>query len=389
MWSVYKAIAINLCVERCTNYYVGPTVFPITTNHPSLGNLKCWIQNPELFCSHQETASDFRFMMTDDMVNAKEMQSSMSTEVWDEVAISLERDGGVATVNLPSASEALHAHSFAVARQAFDRISSSNDSVLSIPADADSAHATGHHAAGAGNSMSRYNTHREGFVFSDGATLKVQGLPEFDPAMTALFESLHEITKHVLLAVERKLDLPKDWFQQTLGPTDMSSQWHVKRYVTVENEDKIDHGKPCGEGEESILLPMHTDPSIISVVIHDAEGKNPSAMGLQCYAQTSDNKRIWKEVPFHGHAVATIFVGSVLSHITGGLWPSIKHRVVETPDVENRVAATLFLRPKGSSLLQVPPSPFLKEVTLRKKITFDTWNARVSKNYSKKKENRV
>jgi hypothetical protein len=52
------------------------------------------------------------------------------------------------------------------------------------------------------------------------------------------------------------------------------------------------------------------------------------------------------------------------------------------------MAVTLFLRPSGLSKLQVPPSPVLSKVTLKKQLTFDAWNTRVSKNYGKKEKQR-
>lgn len=326
-------------------------------------------------------------------MNAKEAIRSIPDTVWDDCVLNL-CSRGVATCNLPFETEVIHRHSFEVSRLAFEVIRDSPDSsVLHIPSDESPAHATGFHFADSRNSMSRYNAHREGFVFSDGRNLKVEGLAEFEPSMQTFFFSLHEIAEQVISAIERKLELPKDWFQQTLGPTSASSQWHVKRYVVETTQDRTGQERTSNEGKEMILLPMHTDPSIISVVVHDAKGINKNAMGLEYHYQRSDHKREWLEVPFHGHAIATIFVGSILSHITGGVVSAVKHRVVTktkgpdstktkntdynhsededvssgtqtfqtenvgipTDDEKSRMAATLFIRPKGSSLLQVPP----------------------------------
>ena len=125
-------------------------------------------------------------------------------------------------------------------------------------------------------------------------------------------------------------------------------------------------------------------------------------MGLQCQHQAAPGTRAgpreWREVPLHGHAVATVLVGSVLSYITGGLFPGARHRVVYRPALpRSRMAATLFLRPRGDAALSVPPSALLTGggggggggVRVRR-TTFDAWIARVSKNYmrQKKKKNR-
>jgi isopenicillin N synthase-like dioxygenase len=406
-------------------------------------------------------------------VNINDALNTLPFSVWDEIASNLETQSGMATVDLPLLIQELHARSFSVARHALDAvkkttttttttflggnddnssdkepvtttlptdhdetaISTSASSVVKVIAPGEaSAHVTGFHWAGGSNSMSRYNTHREGFVFSDGQRLPVSTVPEFECSMEHLFESLHGIANHVLMALERKWDLPPNYFQQSMGPTRNSSQWHVKRYVQ-ENENGKEKEEVKGlvdetsskkdEGEAKILLPSHTDPSLVSVVIHDQVGRLPGAMGLQYYrtasssvaeeltigssAPTKDDEmdkddknkqpqqnhhhpqRVWTEVPFHGHAVATIFVGSVLSYITGGRLSSVKHRVVQSTsasgavqDSGGRMAATFFVRPQGTALLQVPPSPRLKGVFLKTNMTFDVWNARVSKNYMKK-----
>jgi isopenicillin N synthase-like dioxygenase len=327
--------------------------------------------------------------------------------VWDQVAKDL-RTTGVATVDLSQTAEDLHGRSFATARIALDAVQESPDCIVWIPVDADSAHATGFHSAGGANSLSRYNAHREGFVVSDNDTLEMETVPAFRHSMTDLSKSLHTIANHTLEAIERQLDIHPGWFQENLGPTITSSQFHVKRYVVpVEFDD--DHDEPAASStsgddkehssEPRILLPMHTDPSLISVVLHDAKGRNPSARGLQYYC--SDERR-WIPVPFHGHGVAVLFVGSVLSYMTGNtIFPSIKHRVIHDQHQEKddsssleearrRVAATLFVRPQLPATLQVPPSCQLLEIAARKKpaVTFSTWIARVSKNYSKKTKNK-
>ena len=93
-----------------------------------------------------------------------------------------------------------------------------------------------------------------------------------------------------------------------------------------------------------------------------------------------------------------------MSYITGGLFPSAKHRVVykntqqkqlqhvkkESDNLRRftRQAATLFLRPKGNSILTVPPCEMLMErtVKIRKNFQFVDWLNRVSKNYQQIKK---
>ena len=357
-----------------------------------------------------------------------------------------------------------------------------------IAPEADSAHVTGFHHAG---EMSRYNIQREGIVFSDNQCSCSDYIKEADNQwedrnndttrssclsdLSEMFWSLHGIADRVLLAIERKLELDDlesnegsvcdligssrqrnvGWFQRHMGPTETASQWHIKRFVVGEEavgdraDDKSNDGEPTKilrtETGERITLPMHTDPSLISIVIHDSHGERKlddnsfdynggtkegqGALGLQFY---HPKEKRWVEPEAHGHLVATIFVGSVLSHLTCGKFPAAKHRVVERAsdvpqDVERpllpkRMAATLFVRPQPSALLRVPlPSPWLlqqieeeevkeeiekksgrngtqghsnppsktkkkKKSSAKPPLTFDAWLKRVAKNYEKQKK---
>ena len=289
---------------------------------------------------------------------------SIAMHVWDRVVLDLERQGGMAVLELPLKVARTHARAFQVAKSSLD--SPGHGGCETIPPNADSAHVTGYHAP---EGMSRYNTYREGFVFSDGNLDCNDAI--MASAMSDMFASLHGISQHVLSALERRWKLPQDWFETQLGPTENHSQWHVKRYVVPPHF------------EQDVLLPSHTDPSLISVVVHDQPDKQKGAMGLQ-YQSCSSGE--WIEVPASGHAVATIFVGSVLSYITGGTAVAAKHRVlVDQTDAGElqRMAATLFVRPRGTAVLQVPPSLQFAHVALKKQTDFGTWSARVSRNYMK------
>ena len=292
-------------------------------------------------------------------------------------------NAGMAIVDLSESSALVHESSLQVARTAFDSVRDDDDSqVRRIQPNDDSAHVTGFHPASITEGMSRYNANRRGFVFSDGEMLRLENIPDFEEKMTKLHDSLQQIAQAVLTQMELHWELPTGWFQHNFGPTRDHSQWHVKDYVT-----------PLAHDEDE-WLPMHTDPSLISILVHDAPGKQNGAMGLEFQAPPcSDGEREWLEVPHHGHAVATVLVGSVLSYITGGLVSSCKHRVripksqVERP--RRRTVATLFLRPRGNARLVVPPSPLFQNVILRRALSFNDWSARVSKNYMKKRPTNI
>lgn len=296
-----------------------------------------------------------------------------SSTTWDDVAKDLEEQGGMAVVALPCKSGEIHAHAFQVARRVLDSLPS-HCNCPTIPPNADSAHVTGYHST---EGMSRYNAFREGLVFSNG---EMVGDDNVQYAMNKMLDSLHDIAQCVLQAMERRWNLPHDWFQMELGPTERHSQWHIKRYIDLSADE---HTKNDND-ESAIWLPVHTDPSLISVVVHDAVGTSKGAMGLEYQTETGE----WMEIPQSGHLSATIFVGSVLSYMTGGRTRAAKHRVMYSSKENHgkRMASTLFVRPRGTARLVVPPSPRFEDVVLKKQTTFDAWSSRVSRNYMKHKK---
>ena len=274
---------------------------------------------------------------------------------------------------------------FNLAREEFEWASSQP----SIDPGEDSSGWTGYHSATTRNG--RYNARREGFVWSNGEQFDVDidepRRRSFNEATQDLFHVLHNLGTTVMNEIERRLTLPPDYFQQEFGPTCSSSQWHIKRYVDDEE------GVGREEDDEKVLLPMHTDPSLVSVVVIDREGVQDGGMGLEVYGASSKS---WSPVHFSGHKVAIVFVGHYLSYITKGtgLFPASKHRVVEwrTPGGDRcrrqRMAATLFVRPRPNAIMKPVPSPLNVPgaVTGKKPPTFAALNAKVARNYMKSKK---
>ena len=414
----------------------------------------------------------------------------LSITAWESLAEAIVANGGYAVVPLDPARQQVFARGFECGRRAFDAIAKTNNNntidpssttqqmmmVQCIGPNDDSAHATGYHPAASSNSMSRYNAHREGFVFSDGNLFSMihnrkeenndgndHHDDDFRSSMEAMQQCLHSIANQAMQGMEQYLGLSDHWFQEHFRHEESHSQWHLKRYVVGDahpdfnnnndnrksnnnnnnnnnGETSRDHrlslsssindtapivNSTSTKEEQNLLLPSHTDPSLLSVVVLDQPGIQPGAMGLEVFAWDAaasvgcDKKRVWRELPCHGHGVAIVFVGSVFGAISGGqLIPAAKHRVVvqndmhtkiydsmdnnsmekavveeeeeeeedtSSPQKQERMAATFFLRPKGSAFLQVPPSPLLEGVSLKKnkQVSFDTWNSRVSRNYMK------
>ena len=274
------------------------------------------------------------------------------------------RDVGLSLLDIRALSP-IPASAFSSAQQMLDNKS---QDIPVIPPGADSAHVTGYHPAG--GSMSRYNLFREGFVWSDEGTMETTTTDsDFFVATRQLEDLLHSVAQCVLQSIEEYLQLPVGWFEDHLGSTRNHSQWHLKRFVETTDPNQ----------KESHWLPAHTDPSLISIVIHDRNDTQEGGYGLEFKDASSSSK--WVPVQKSGHAVAIVMIGSVLSQITGGLFSACRHRVLQQPGP--RMAATLFLRPAPSARLQVPPSPLLQNVAWKHpfNMTFDQWSSRVARNY--------
>lgn len=310
-----------------------------------------------------------------------------------DAAVDSLRRCGVACLTLDDAASSTHARCFDVARRALDACATAPaDDPLRVRADADTAHVTGMHPAGA---LSSYNACREGFVFSDGAMFSVPPAREdaaeaaaFEDAMKALFDVALGVATATLRAMERRMEIPDGWFEDAFGPLASNAQWHVKRYrpkaspphaVSVAGASRA---SSASSADKTVLLPVHTDPSLVSVVVHDAAGVVAGAKGLEHLS--SGDSGIWTEVPLHGHGVACVLVGSVMDRITSGAYPAARHRVaVVDPEALGlgRVVATFFWRPAPGATLRPPPSPVIPSCAKFKTMKFGTWCKRTAKRY--------
>ena len=262
------------------------------------------------------------------------------------------------------------------------------------------------------------------------------------------------------------------WFQNVLGPTRQHSQWHIKEYVvpptsshlekqqqhqqqepptspttvpttrTTNNNNTNNNNNCTSDGpqeqqhqqrpREQEWLPAHTDPSLLSVILHDTTNEGTSgASGLQYYYQ-----RQWHNVVTNTttslssspHVVAVVMVGSILSTLTGGRIPACRHRVMYSPESTHdtdandqtlssslsslssssrhsishnrrrRRAVTLFGRPAPMAPMQRIPSPRFassqphqdeqqepQRQRQQRPEVFQDWLARVARNYEKSK----
>lgn len=291
--------------------------------------------------------------------------------VWQDVVQDL-LHSGVALVELDSQAEIKAAAAFSSSSRAMDCFAGVDTQEPRIPESSDSSHATGYH--GTGGLSARYNEYREGLVFSDNELFAVPEVPCFEDHCRKLQGTLHSTTEHVLSAIARHLEIPEDWFETTFGPTKLHSQWHMKRYVDMTDNKS---------GPE--WLPTHTDPSLISVVVHDR--RTGTGGDSRCGLQYSQNRE-WMDIPRSGHNVAVVLVGSVLQHITSNYFSGCLHRVIHHANAhghERRMAATLFVRPAPSAILELPPAIVLSDRRTVKRQSFLDWNAKTARNYEKAK----
>ncbi len=336
----------------------------------------------------------------------------MIVQIFDKCAHDLEINGGYALLplsDLQSSANNVISNVFDTSRRAFDEIVRLDDgdgsSVPVIDPSTDSGGWTGYHKASHLNG--RYNQHRQGFVFSNGELFNLGSNVDFESDMKEFFHFSHDVVANgVLRAIERRLELPDCYFDKEFGPTDKASQWHLKQYQVDELVETSNNAPPLSQEQrdQKVLLPMHTDPSLISVVIIDSPGVNEGGKGLEVFqtnncaeASVSNDLKskkspgVWREIPHHGHDVAIIFVGSVLSYLTKGqVFSAIKHRVVDDSKggTNDRMAATLFVRPHPDARMKTLPSKYIEhEGASSAKLppTFHVWNARVARNYMKKK----
>ena len=364
------------------------------------------------------------------------LDTSLSPDVWESFIPNLlhETNGsGVVCLFIPELEE-IPKRAFTTFETLLPKVR--NDPSCWIPNDATSAaHVTGYHPPAAAKeeeeeqpqppetrgppapqystwNSPRYNRYREGLIWSDGnhnpsidqhvasitTTTNATSSLSFDNPLHNLEALMHAIAMKVLRAIEQELQLPMGWFQQHYQPSIETSQWHVKHFVHTDNNDfstNTHHHK----NDLVQVLPTHTDPSLISIVIHDRPGIQQGGQGLQVSvpvlsSNTNDTDMTnqqrhsteWQDIACSGHGVAVVLVGSVLSYVTGRHFATARHRVVMTREEWGcRRAATLFLRPSPTAKLQVPPSPKLSHVSLKRNMTFSEWNSRVAKNYQKSK----
>jgi isopenicillin N synthase-like dioxygenase len=313
-------------------------------------------------------------------------------------------EDGITQLHLSEDESCVIKDAFECASRAMDNI---NKDISCFPhliePNHDAYHCTGYHPLG-GSLSSKYNKYREGFIFSNGDLFDIQNDAEglnFESTMEKTRKVLHSLAVKAIKYIETTIGLESDYMEKKYGLSTaiiQHSQWHLKRYASeVDNDD-------------TLALGVHTDPSIVSVVIHDAPQVQSGGWGLQYSTKKIIDKgedeititSQWNEVSFHGHSVATIMVGAAFARISQvgeninrhpkitqlrKMYPPCRHRVVpSSSSSRRRMALTYFLRPDPSSILE--PLPIFTEMGVKspkKHLAFGAWYDRVSSRYKKSK----
>ena len=127
--------------------------------------------------------------------------------------------------------------------------------------------------------------------------------------------------------------------------------------------------RPPDAASDTVLLPPHRDPSLLSLVVHFS----PAPTGLEVRVDGE-----WRSLPRAGPDVVTVLAGSVLSKVLPGC-AAPRHRVVAAFGAEPRVAATFFFEPRANAVVgdvcAATPGP-----------TFEAWKAKAYAKYLKAKK---
>eukprot|EP00435_Cladocopium_sp_Y103_P037284 s3220_g9.t2 len=194
----------------------------------------------------------------------------------------------------------------------------------------------------------RYNAHRSGFVCH--GLRPMPWLSESQDMRIAVWRKhiwhfTGRIFDALLMEIQEDVSTPaeKGFFSEN-GHFDMvsRSQFQVKEM----------HPAPQGGSRKLVRLPLHQDPSFLSLLIHGSN--DPPGQGLEIW---HDDSQSFVPVPRSGYGIATIIVGQLFHLLLGRgshmRFAKGKHRVVtKVEDMEKpRLSATFFFQPSPEALL--------------------------------------
>lgn len=325
------------------------------------------------------------------------------------VMAALREHGGFALA-LPPELDALNRDVFALYHR-FDAQPHAAKSAFALGAAAADGENNGWHSPGG---LSRYNRYREGYIFQYAEPIPdmLADEPAFARTHERWRDSIWEVAAAVMAHVARALGLAPGYFEPG-GAMDLraNSQFHLKSLALPADDapradaelsaptadaaavgsSEATAAPPTNRDGVHVLLPAHTDPSVLSIIVHNEHGR-----GLQVFSERSGARA--PDGRTHGHApsavltssaaaatgggsadacagggfceagaygpgVCTVLAGAVLERIAGGAGiRSPKHRVAFTPaelarmrgatGERRRTAATFFFQPEMGVVLR-------------------------------------
>jgi len=234
----------------------------------------------------------------------------------------------------------------------------------------------GYHTFGG---LSKYNENRCGFIFENEDVLDLlRDEDEESPFVGTINhwrDSFHQLAHEILSRLANQLGLYSE--------TSDSSNDYFDREFNFVGHGQL-HMKRCRNSIEDpsnkVRLLAHTDPSLLSLVIHDRPSQQmlQGAMGLQVNHR---ERRQFESLACGGWKVVTVFAGDILGRISQQRIHAPLHRVVVTEE-NPRLAATIFIQPELSAQLKNLDGETSKS---NPPMTYATWKERKYGKYFQKK----
>eukprot|EP00913_Durusdinium_trenchii_P004543 g4219.t1 len=188
----------------------------------------------------------------------------------------------------------------------------------------------------------RYNAHRSGFIFH-GSKAAPWVDPESQERISIWRADIWQLAGRIFDALIQELDLKAisaGHFSRH-GPFDMvsHSQFQVKEM----------HPVAAGPNAKVVRLPLHQDPSFLSLLIHHSS--EPPGQGCEFWL---DQEQRFLPLARSGPTVCTVIIGQLFHLLLGRRsFAKGKHRVVtRAADMEKpRISATFFFQPPGTARL--------------------------------------
>ncbi|CAE7187478.1 unnamed protein product, partial [Symbiodinium pilosum] len=212
-----------------------------------------------------------------------------------------------------------------------------------------------------GSQGERFNRYRSGLVLHGRQTLPL--LPEqFQAQLASWREQVWRLAERILHQLVCELhETGMMEVQPSMGlfsegaSLDMISGSHFQLKKMHPADDVPLAGSA---GKETVRLPLHQDPSFLSLLIHGSSA--PPGQGLEVWHEASQE---FVAVPRSGCEVATILIGQLFHLLCGRgdlRFAKGAHRVVTRPEdmQRQRLGAVFFFQPKLDTLLLplVPPT---------------------------------